>query len=179
MTDTYFVPFCECGTESEGVKKMRGDVINKFAKVDFLVSRIVCDFHTGGDDKYGYDFMMHDLMCHPLLNFIVKVDALDSIYLEYEKKLKFNVQSLRRISEIRNHFAHCWPEEIVHEKKITGGFIRKREGSIRVSYKRKDCGKTAKELFSEFMDLAEKTIKDLESLKKEVDISNGDPDSTL
>jgi len=89
----------------EALTKYRTKVIEDFIKIEGYINTIICMYYFG---CLSAKFLLQVLQ-DELFNFGLRVNILEKIFLTISPSREFQpiIEDLRRLSKIRNYFAHC------------------------------------------------------------------------
>ena len=86
----------------------RGEVINKFINIEWIINAIISQWYMGKVEK---EFVL-EVLYDEYFSFSLKRRIIEKIFAErcnskLKPKLKYMLDSLNRLNSIRNYFAHC------------------------------------------------------------------------
>ena len=102
--------------------KIRGDFLNRFADIEFMLEVAVCTYFCSGNHKKRFE-MMNSLMAHQLMSFEIKQNNVGFIiknaYPDLEKEYPTLINDIASYKELRNKIAHL---KILHNENIVKAF---------------------------------------------------------
>lgn len=124
------------------LSQQRAEVIEKFINIEIVVNAIICQHYFGCLRKEFFLEVLYDEYC----TFALKRRILEKIVPNVDKK---QIQSLNRLSTIRNYFAHIGLELF----KVKEGVPQKGQVGIVPDPRELDEAVDFSELYKEFKDI--------------------------
>ena len=131
----------------EKIIKYRGEVVNKTIDIEALLSAILNLYFA---KKSKQNEFMHGVLDDEYFSLGLKIRIFKKLKLEVNKKI---IEGMRRISDIRNDFAHRIPAIIPNSERLFVSFSYNRENP-----------KEIEELYVEFVKLINEVEPELDNI---------------